>query len=101
MIRAAADSGVEMMTFDNADELYKVKRAHPNAKSRASLERCAVFESESTEGFGIVGEDTEDEFGVGMSTLDLVASVDSDSNTAHRSRLARDSSRSPSSLAST
>jgi ornithine decarboxylase len=32
MIRAAADSGVEMMTFDNADELYKVKRAHPNAK---------------------------------------------------------------------
>jgi len=32
MIRAAAEAGVEMMTFDNADELYKVKRAYPNAK---------------------------------------------------------------------
>lgn len=32
MIRAAADAHVDMMTFDNADELYKVKKAHPNAK---------------------------------------------------------------------
>lgn len=32
MIRAAAEAGVDRMTFDNADELYKVKRAHPNAK---------------------------------------------------------------------
>jgi ornithine decarboxylase len=32
MIRAAAEAGVEMLTFDNADELYKVKRAYPNAK---------------------------------------------------------------------
>jgi len=31
-IRAAADQGVSMMTFDNADELYKIKRAHPDAK---------------------------------------------------------------------
>lgn len=31
-IRAAADQGVAMMTFDNADELYKIKRAHPQAK---------------------------------------------------------------------
>ena len=31
-IRAAAESGVSMMTFDNADELYKVKRTHPNAQ---------------------------------------------------------------------
>ena len=32
MIRNAAEAGVERMTFDNADELYKVKRAFPNAK---------------------------------------------------------------------
>lgn len=31
-IRAANNAGVEMMTFDNADELHKIKRAHPNAK---------------------------------------------------------------------
>jgi ornithine decarboxylase len=31
-IRAAAEHGVAMMTFDNADELHKIKRAHPNAK---------------------------------------------------------------------
>ncbi|KAF8573939.1 ornithine decarboxylase [Ramaria rubella] len=31
-VRAAAKSGVDMMTFDNADELYKVARAHPRAK---------------------------------------------------------------------
>ena len=31
-IRAAAEQGVAMMTFDNADELYKIKRAHPEAK---------------------------------------------------------------------
>jgi ornithine decarboxylase len=28
-IRAAAEHGVAMMTFDNADELHKIKRAHP------------------------------------------------------------------------
>ncbi|KAK1219460.1 Ornithine decarboxylase [Marasmius sp. AFHP31] len=31
-IRNSAKVGVDMMTFDNSDELYKVKRAHPNAK---------------------------------------------------------------------
>ncbi|KAK4688225.1 ornithine decarboxylase, partial [Tremellales sp. Uapishka_1] len=31
-IRAAAEKGVAMMTFDNADELYKIKRCHPEAK---------------------------------------------------------------------
>lgn len=31
-VRGAARAGVDMMTFDNADELYKVARAHPRAK---------------------------------------------------------------------
>ncbi|KAI0064933.1 ornithine decarboxylase [Artomyces pyxidatus] len=31
-IKNAAKSGVDMMTFDNADELYKVARANPAAK---------------------------------------------------------------------
>ena len=31
-IRSAAETGVQMMTFDNADELYKVKRSFPQAK---------------------------------------------------------------------
>ena len=31
-IRNAAKSGVNMMTFDNVDELYKVARTHPSAK---------------------------------------------------------------------
>ena len=31
-IRNAAKSGVNMMTFDNADELYKIARTHPQAK---------------------------------------------------------------------
>jgi len=31
-IRSAAETGVQMMTFDNADELYKIKRCHPDAK---------------------------------------------------------------------
>ena len=31
-IRAAANSGVEMMTFDNADELHKIARSHNRAK---------------------------------------------------------------------
>jgi len=32
MISYAAEHGVEMMTFDNEFELYKVKEAHPSAK---------------------------------------------------------------------
>jgi ornithine decarboxylase len=31
-IRNAAKAGVEMMTFDNADELHKIARVHPRAK---------------------------------------------------------------------
>ncbi|RSH78330.1 uncharacterized protein EHS24_002049 [Apiotrichum porosum] len=31
-IRNAQQNGVQMMTFDNADELHKIKRIHPNAK---------------------------------------------------------------------
>jgi len=31
-IKFASQKGVEMMTFDNEDELFKVKRAYPNAK---------------------------------------------------------------------
>lgn len=31
-IRQAAADGVGMMTFDNADELHKIKRCHPDAK---------------------------------------------------------------------
>lgn len=31
-IRAAAEQGVDTMTFDNADELHKIKRIHPGAK---------------------------------------------------------------------
>lgn len=31
-IRNAAKNGVDMMTFDNADELYKIARSHPHAK---------------------------------------------------------------------
>ncbi|KAF8918820.1 ornithine decarboxylase [Mucidula mucida] len=31
-VRAAARAGVDKMTFDNADELHKIARAHPRAK---------------------------------------------------------------------
>ncbi|KAJ7577639.1 ornithine decarboxylase [Mycena floridula] len=31
-VRNAAKMGVDMMTFDNMDELYKISRAHPRAK---------------------------------------------------------------------
>jgi len=31
-VRSAAKAGVDMMTFDNADELYKIARTHPAAK---------------------------------------------------------------------
>ena len=31
-VRSAAKSGVDMMTFDNADELHKISRTHPRAK---------------------------------------------------------------------
>lgn len=31
-VRQSAKAGVDMMTFDNTDELYKIARAHPHAK---------------------------------------------------------------------
>jgi ornithine decarboxylase len=31
-VRGAAKFGVDMMTFDNSDELYKIAKAHPRAK---------------------------------------------------------------------
>lgn len=31
-VRQSAKAGVDMMTFDNTDELYKIARAHPGAK---------------------------------------------------------------------
>ncbi|KAF8963089.1 ornithine decarboxylase [Flammula alnicola] len=31
-VRNAAKKGVDLMTFDNADELYKIARAHPGAR---------------------------------------------------------------------
>ena len=31
-VRQASKAGVDMMTFDNTDELYKIARAHPGAK---------------------------------------------------------------------
>ena len=31
-VRAASDAGVRMMTFDNADELHKIKKNHPGAQ---------------------------------------------------------------------
>lgn len=49
-IRNAANKGVEMMTFDNADELYKVKRAHPRAKL---IIRILTDDSKSLCAFGI------------------------------------------------
>lgn len=31
-LRYAADEGVELITFDNENELYKIKSLHPTAK---------------------------------------------------------------------
>jgi len=49
-IRFAAEKGVEMMTFDNIDELYKVKKIHPNAKM---VLRVLTDDSHSLCKFGI------------------------------------------------
>jgi ornithine decarboxylase len=49
-IRAAARAGVETMTFDNADELYKVAKAHPHAKM---VIRILTDDSKSLCAFGI------------------------------------------------
>ncbi|RXW22187.1 hypothetical protein EST38_g3661 [Candolleomyces aberdarensis] len=49
-IRNAANKGVDMMTFDNADELYKIARAHPRAKL---VVRILTDDSKSLCAFGI------------------------------------------------
>jgi ornithine decarboxylase len=49
-IRNAAKRGIDMMTFDNADELYKIARAHPRAKC---VIRILTDDSKSLCAFGI------------------------------------------------
>ncbi|KAF8895861.1 ornithine decarboxylase [Gymnopilus junonius] len=49
-VRNAAKMGVDMMTFDNADELYKIARAHPHAKC---VVRILTDDSKSLCAFGI------------------------------------------------
>lgn len=49
-IRGAAKAGVDKMTFDNADELYKVARVHPSAKL---IIRILADDSKSICRFGI------------------------------------------------
>lgn len=49
-IRNAAKKGVNLMTFDNADELYKIARAHPGARC---VIRVLTDDSKSLCAFGI------------------------------------------------
>ncbi|KZP10478.1 hypothetical protein FIBSPDRAFT_963085 [Athelia psychrophila] len=49
-IRSAARSGVDQMTFDNADELHKIARMHPKAKL---VVRILADDSKSICRFGI------------------------------------------------
>lgn len=49
-VRNAAKAGVDMMAFDNADELYKIARAHPGAKL---VIRILTDDSKSLCAFGI------------------------------------------------
>jgi len=49
-IRNAAKRGVDMMTFDNADELYKIARGHPRTKC---IIRILTDDSKSLCAFGI------------------------------------------------
>ncbi|KAG6816668.1 hypothetical protein H0H87_004028 [Tephrocybe sp. NHM501043] len=49
-IRSAASMGVQTMTFDNSDELYKVARSHTNAKL---VIRILTDDSKSLCAFGI------------------------------------------------
>ncbi|KAH7906947.1 pyridoxal-dependent decarboxylase [Hygrophoropsis aurantiaca] len=49
-VRSAAKAGVDKMTFDNADELYKIARAHPGAKL---IVRILADDSKSICRFGI------------------------------------------------
>ncbi|WBW74306.1 ornithine decarboxylase Spe1 [Schizosaccharomyces osmophilus] len=69
-IRYSAAKGIDLMTFDNADELYKVKQHHPNARL---LLRISTDDSGSlcrlSLKFGASLEDTG-------SLLDLAKSLD-------------------------
>ena len=58
-IRNAARRGIDMMTFDNADELYKIARAHPRAKC---VLRILTDDSKSLCAFGI-------KFGASLTTV--------------------------------
>lgn len=58
-IRNAGKLGVDMMTFDNADELYKVARSNPRAKM---VVRILTDDSKSLCAFGI-------KFGAPLSTV--------------------------------
>lgn len=58
-IRSAAKAGVDKMTFDNIDELYKIARVHPNAKL---IVRILADDSKSVCRFGI-------KFGAPVDTL--------------------------------
>jgi ornithine decarboxylase len=49
-VRNACKAGVDIMTFDNADELHKISRAHPRAKL---LIRILTDDSKSLCAFGI------------------------------------------------
>jgi len=49
-VRSAAKAGVNNMTFDNADELYKIARAHPEAKL---VVRILADDSKSICRFGV------------------------------------------------
>lgn len=49
-VRSAARAGVNTMTFDNADELFKIARAHPGAKL---IVRILADDSKSICRFGI------------------------------------------------
>lgn len=49
-VRNAAKAGVDLMTFDNADELYKIARAHPGAQL---VIRILTDDSKSLCAFGI------------------------------------------------
>ncbi|KAF9231371.1 pyridoxal-dependent decarboxylase [Melanogaster broomeanus] len=49
-IRSAAKAGVDKMTFDNADELYKIARVHPGAKL---IVRILADDSKSVCRFGV------------------------------------------------
>ncbi len=58
-VRNAAKMGVDLMTFDNTDELYKVARVHPRAKL---VVRILTDDSKSLCAFGI-------KFGASLATV--------------------------------